>query len=75
MATINYWVEDEKIAQGDCTRLHWDVQKVREIYLNGVGVVGQGNRRVCPTTTTTYRLKVIHLDGREEVFPVTVEVQ
>lgn len=74
-ATINYWTEDEEIAQGACTRLHWDVQNVREIYLNGVGVVGQGNRKVCPTTTTTYRLKVIHLDGHEEVFPVTIKVQ
>lgn len=74
-ATVSYWTEDEEIAQGACTRLHWDVQNVREVYLNNVGVVGQGNRKVCPTTTTTYRLKVIHLDGREEVFPVTIKVQ
>jgi hypothetical protein len=74
-ATISYWADDTIVAQGDCTRLHWDVQNVREVYLNGVGVVGQGNRRVCPTATTTYRLKVVHLDGREQVLPVTVEVQ
>jgi hypothetical protein len=54
--------------------LHWDVENVREVYLGGEGVVGHGDREVCPSATTTYRLRVVLHDGSEQVYEVTVEV-
>jgi len=72
--TVSFWTEHDTISAGSCTRLHWDVENVREVYLNGVGVVGHGERKVCPGTTTTYRLKIVRLDGVTETFRVTVKV-
>jgi hypothetical protein len=54
--------------------LRWDVDNVRALYLDGAGVVGHDTRRVCPTVTTTYTLKVIRQDGVAVEYYVTVEV-
>jgi hypothetical protein len=54
--------------------LRWSVENVREVYLDGGGVVGQGKRKVCPAATTTYELKVIHLDGAIELSYITIVV-
>jgi hypothetical protein len=72
--SVKFWVDDETITKGSCTRLRWDVENVREVYLQGDGVVGQGERKVCPDATKTYKLRVVYLDGSEEVFKVTVQV-
>jgi len=73
--SVNFRADDYTISSGDCTRLRWDVDNVREIYLDGEGVVGHDKRKVCPTATTTYRLKVIRLDGGTEIYTVTITVQ
>lgn len=72
--TILFSVDDATIAEGGCTRLRWQVENVREIYLDGDGVVGQGDLEVCPTATTSYELEVIRLDGQNTVSRVEVEV-
>lgn len=43
---------------GECTTLRWDVENVRGVYLDGQGVAGHSNQQVCPTSTTTYNLRV-----------------
>ena len=72
--TINFWVDNGTINAGQCTTLHWDVQNVREVYLNDQGVPGQGSQQVCPTSTTTYTLRVVRNDGGQETRQVTVTV-
>lgn len=55
--------------------MSWTVRGVREVYLDGDPVTGPtGSRRVKPTTTTTYVLRVIRSDGsvQEEKQTVTV---
>jgi hypothetical protein len=72
--SVSFWADDTHISSGDCTWLHWDVDNVREVYLDGKGVVGHGEKQKCPTVTTTYTLKVVHLDGSVKEYHVTVEV-
>jgi ATP-dependent Clp protease adapter protein ClpS len=47
---------------------------VREVHLEGEGVVGRGEREVCPTETTAYELEVIHTDGARTLETVEIEV-
>jgi hypothetical protein len=72
--SITFTADETTISSGNCTRLHWDVQNVREVYLDGEGVVGQGKKKVCPTSTTSYVLRVVLLDGTVVERTVTIQV-
>jgi hypothetical protein len=72
--TINFWSDRGEINAGECTAIRWDVQGVREVYLNGEGVPGVSARDVCPGNSTTYRLDVVHQDGGSERREVTITV-
>jgi hypothetical protein len=50
------------------------VENVREVYLDGEGVVGRGEREVCPTESTTYELEVILADGTSTLERIEVSV-
>jgi len=71
---ISFRADDYTITKGNCTWLRWDVENVREVYLDGEGVVGHDKRQVCPTNSTTYRLRIIRLDGTDDVYEVTIAV-
>jgi hypothetical protein len=71
---INFRADEYTITSGNCTWLRWDVDNVREVYLDGQGVVGHGQRQVCPSATTVYRLRVVYLDGTDDVYPLTITV-
>jgi hypothetical protein len=73
-ASIDFWADETTIASGNCTRLRWEVHNVRAVYLDGAGVVGEGKQKVCPTTTTTYVLHVVHTDGTASDHPLTITV-
>lgn len=70
---IDFWAEEDTISTGACTWLGWNVENVREVYLNGEGVMGHDQRKVCPTATTRYDLRVIHQDG--SVTLQTIEIR
>jgi hypothetical protein len=74
-ASIKFWADDEDPGAGKCTRLHWEVDNVREVYLDGQGVTGHGDKQVCPTQKTTYTLHVVKVDGSTEDKRVTVKGQ
>ena len=59
------------INQGDCATLQWDVEHVKEVYLEKEGVTGHGNRQVCPAATKTYHLVVVLQDANKENHTVT----
>jgi len=82
MATIDFSVNRTQIQAGECVTLHWRVSGVKEVYVYAEGerwrehgVVGEGQREVCPPQTATYNLRVIHLDGSKEERQVVVSVQ
>ena len=46
--TIQFTADGESIHSGECTWLRWAVENVREVYLDGEGVVGTANARCAP---------------------------
>jgi hypothetical protein len=72
--SIRFWADAESITGGDCTWLRWQVDNVREVYLNNEGVVGHDQRQVCPTVTTRYELKVVQLDTTETGQTIEIHV-
>jgi hypothetical protein len=57
---VSFWVDDDSIATGDCTTLHWEVSWTTFVSVNGTEVAGTGTWSVCPASTTTY---TIHAEG------------
>ena len=55
-------------------KLRWEVDNVREVYLDGQGVVGHGDKEACPPHDTTYDLHVVKADGSTTDRRVTVTV-
>ena len=71
---IDFGASPREVNEGGCSTLHWSVTNVREVYLDEQGVAGQGEKRVCPTTDTSYTLRVVSQDGSERSDSVTVKV-
>jgi hypothetical protein len=71
---IQFWADATSIPAGGSTTLHWHVENVQAIYLDGAPVTGpDGQRSVSPATTTTYQLRVVRAGG-EETREVTITV-
>jgi len=65
-------VPDHVARPGDCVTLRWHVERASEvffIYPNGAqeGVVGEGERQVCPIETSVYALQVNAPGGNQTV--------
>ncbi|MGC8878664.1 MAG: NBR1-Ig-like domain-containing protein [Anaerolineae bacterium] len=71
---ISFVADRTEVAPGECVTLRWDVENVAAVYLNDSGVVGHGNQSVCPTTTTTYVLRVQLRDGGTTERSITITV-
>jgi len=81
MATIGFGVSRNDIRPGECATLQWRVDGVKEVYVFAEGerwrehgVVGEGQREVCPSQTTTYRLRAVLPDGSTEKREIVVRV-
>jgi lysophospholipase L1-like esterase len=59
---------------GDCLIVRWHADGIREIYLNGQGIIGEGERRVCVDAQTMPTLRVKFLDGSQQDYnlPITI---
>jgi hypothetical protein len=67
-AEVRFWADSEEIEAGGCTTLHWQVEHVTAVYLNGEGEAGEGSREVCPKATSmTYVLHVEAPSGNQDV--------
>ena len=64
---------------GDCMTFSWNVTNVQAVYFctngNCKDKQGQGSERVCPTSTTTYELRVVLKGGSVQPQYITVNVQ
>jgi hypothetical protein len=74
VAAIDFRADDVDINAGDHTTLHWDVECVKEVYLDGAPVTGHGDQVVTPASTTTYTLHVVKNDNTTEDRQVTISV-
>jgi hypothetical protein len=82
MATIEFSVSRNQIPAGECATLRWRVDGVKEVYVYAEGerwrehgVVGEGQREVCPTETKSYYLRAIHRDDSREDRQIVLTVQ
>lgn len=73
--SVRFWADDAVLPPGACTWLRWQVENVREVYLDGEGVPGQAGRQVCPAGTAGYALEVTHLDGSVSSAAVQIEIR
>jgi hypothetical protein len=71
--SINFRADKTKLNAGECTTLRWDVDNVKEVYINGQGVPGHGAQQVCPGSTTNYDMHVVYAGGTTDR-RVTIEV-
>jgi hypothetical protein len=69
-----FWADQYLIAPGQCTTLHWNVQNVTAVYLNGEAATGNETRQVCPAQSTTYTLGVNSGSGNQD-YRLTIAVQ
>jgi len=58
-------IAPDVINLGGCTKLKWEIQNVKEVYLNDEGVVGVAEREECPTEAgrITYTWRIVQNDG------------
>jgi len=74
-ARISFRSAHQTLPPGSCTILFWDVENVRAVFLDGMGVTGKGEREVClRTTSQSYTLTVLKADGIQESSTLTVEI-
>lgn len=57
----------------ECVTAQWQVEGVREVYFNGDGVVGEGERTVCPAYGPA-NLRVLLIDGSEHTLTADIAV-
>ena len=71
----NFRADRTTLAAGECTHLRWDIEGVREVYLDGQGTIGHYAKQVCPQKTRTYVLKVHQQDGQWVDHELTISVR
>jgi hypothetical protein len=57
---------------GECVTLHWDVQQIQAVYLNGQGQVGSGTAQQCLGAGDTPELRVVFQDGTEQRYRLDI---
>lgn len=82
MAEISFSANRNQIQAGECVTLYWRVAGVKAVYLFAEGehwqehgVVGEGQREVCPSQTTTYKLRVVMDDNSVQMREIPINVQ
>lgn len=80
-AQISFWADSTTINQGQCTRLNWHVENVQGVWVypqgqnfNNFPRVGNDSEQICPTSTTTYEMRVQLTDGSVIFRTVTINV-
>ncbi len=79
--SLSFTADATAINMGDCSTLRWRVENIQAIWVYPAGSnyedypqTGQGSQQVCPEQTTTYEMRVQHIDGTTEIRSITVQV-
>ncbi|MDX1413682.1 MAG: META domain-containing protein [Candidatus Promineifilaceae bacterium] len=79
--TVQFSANSTSINAGECTVLNWSTENIQAVWIypkgenyQDYGVPGVGETTVCPTSSTTYEMRVQHTDGSLEFRSVTVQV-
>jgi len=60
---LRFWADQYTMPENDCTTLTWNIQNVREVYLDDQPQLGQASKSVCPQPNQSYLLRVIDNSG------------
>ena len=60
---VEFFADAQTLIAGQCTNLHWRTQFVQAVFLNNDPVTGNEDRQACPSSSTTYTLRVNHAGG------------
>ena len=81
LPVISFGADATTINQGECTTLRWSVENIQAVWIYPQGELyerfpraGQGTEQVCPTSTTTYEMRVLQRDGTVVFRQVTINV-
>ncbi len=70
----DFRADETSLTAGQCTTLRWDVDNIREVYIEGKPTSGHNSLDVCPDQSTRYTLMVIHPNGDQVPYYVSIEV-
>jgi ABC-type amino acid transport substrate-binding protein len=77
----SFTVDRTRIKPGECATVAWNIHNIREVYFYAEGqtpeehsATGEESRSLCPASTTTYELRLVHQDGSLEVRRSTITV-
>lgn len=71
---VLFSARDTALKKGDCTLVTWNVENVRAVYYENIGVDGQGEREECMgDRVEDYVLTVMLADGSMRNFTTTVD--
>ncbi len=68
-----FWADKPILTPGECTVVHWQIDNVISVYIDGQATTGNNAKDVCPPQTTTYTLRVTSSSGTQD-YTVTVQV-
>ena len=71
---VRFWAEQYSLPANACTMLNWNVQNVREVFLDDRGVSGQGSTQFCPSATQVITLRVTTNSGQSVERAITLSV-
>jgi lysophospholipase L1-like esterase len=73
-AQVSFMIDRQTlVAPGDCAQAAWQVEGVREVYINDIPTVGQGAMRLCPDGITPPTLRIVLPDGSTHRYPLFVD--
>jgi lysophospholipase L1-like esterase len=74
-ATIRFSADHNLVfAAGSCVEASWTVEHIREVYLNGAGVVGSGEQELCLDRDTQPTLRVVFQDGAVKTYQLNTVI-
>jgi hypothetical protein len=72
---VIFYAEDKTMQPGDCTTVYWNVENVKAVYYENIGVDGRGQHEECVRDDPgDYNLMIVQSNGATQWYTVTVGV-
>jgi lysophospholipase L1-like esterase len=69
--SANHWLV---FSNNTCITVDWAVEHIREVYLNGDGVIGSGEQPVCVHLNSQFALRVVFQDGKDKIYKLNIPI-
>lgn len=72
---IIFGPDESSVPPGECTKVRWRVENVREVYYESQAAFGDGSKEEClKDERDTYALTVVFADGQTRIYTTTVDI-